>query len=183
MRRAWLLLVFAAALALWLWRSPRNEAPDNVAGGTNRSPEPGYVATGAVLFDTDANGQPQYRLRASRIEQSDATADIEITAPEFHYQGSTDWTLTAQRGQLPPDARRITLQGEVQALAERGTEVPRHLSTNSLTVDMEAQHAETSDAVLMDWGRNRLWAAGLDADMKADSLRLKSPIHGEFARR
>jgi len=34
----------------------------------------------------------------------------------------------------------------------------------------------------MEWGANRLSATGLHADMQADYLRLKSPVHGEFAR-
>ncbi len=44
-------------------------ALDNQAHEGGRAPEPGYVATGAVLFETDNDGQPLYRLRADRIAQ------------------------------------------------------------------------------------------------------------------
>jgi hypothetical protein len=58
MRRAWLLLAFAVALAMWLWRSPREEVSDNPAREGGHALVPGYVATGAMLFETDIEGQP-----------------------------------------------------------------------------------------------------------------------------
>jgi LPS export ABC transporter protein LptC len=183
MRRVWLLLVFAAALALWLWRAPRGEAPDNAVSGESGAAEPGYVATGAELFDTDSDGQPQYRLRASRIAQPSPSADIELTAPQFDYQGDTAWTLTAQRGVLPPSAQQISLAGDVLMHAGRADETPIQMQTATLVLDMQAQRAETHDPVIMAWGTNRLWATGLSADMKAGSLRLRSPVHGEIAQR
>ena len=183
MRRSWLLLVFAASLALWVWRQPRGEGPDAAAAGGNRATEPGFVATGAELFDTDLNGQPQYRLHASRIEQPSPKADIELSAPEFHYQGETTWLLTAQEGVLPPDAQQITLSGDVQVTAQRPHEPPLHIRTVSLGVDLQQQRIDTAAFVAMDFGANRLWATGLHADMKADSLRLESRVRGEFVRR
>jgi len=183
MQRAWLLLVFAAALALWLWRSPREEPADNAQGGLNRTAEPGYVALDAELFETDAAGQPQYRLRASRMEQPFPTADIELTAPEFHYRGDTDWTLTAMRGLLPPEAQQVTLSGDVLSTAQRPGEPPLRIHTATLDIDIQTQRLDTQAPVTMDFGRNRLWAVGMHADMKADSLRLESHVLGEYARR
>ncbi|MBS0388546.1 MAG: LPS export ABC transporter periplasmic protein LptC, partial [Proteobacteria bacterium] len=88
----------------------------------------------------------------------------------------------AARGVLPPAAQQISLQGGVVAQAQRPGSVPLQLRTDSLDVDMQARTADTSDAVTMEWGRNRLWANGLHADMNTDALRLKSPVHGEIAR-
>jgi LPS export ABC transporter protein LptC len=181
-RRAWLLLAFAAGLVLWLWRSPREEVSDNPTRANGNAPEPGYVATGAVLFETDDTGQPLYRLRAERIAQPEPTANIELTAPQFAYQGETIWTLNANTGVLPPSAQQISLAGDVYAEGERFGRQPIHIRTASLHVDMQTRRADTSDAVTMDWGPNRLWAQGLQADMQTDHLRLKSPVYGEFAR-
>ena len=119
MRRAWLLLVFAAALVLWLWRLAARGSPGNQARGPRHRTEPGYVATGAVLFETDPDGQSLYRLRAERISQPDPTADIELSAPQFEYQGTTVWTLTAHTGVLPPSAQQISLTGDVVARADQ----------------------------------------------------------------
>lgn len=182
MRRVWLLLAFAAALVLWLWRSPHGEAPSSAAPSANATSAPGYVANGAELIDTDDDGQPQYSLRATQISQASPSADVELTAPQFVSRGDTAWTLTAARGVLPPAARQIRLQGGVVAQAQRPGSVPLQLRTDSLDVDMQARTADTSDAVTMEWGRNRLWANGLHADMNTDALRLKSPVHGEIAR-
>jgi len=181
MRRVWLLLAFASALVLWLWRSPRGEAPTSAAPSANAAAAPGYVATGAELIDTGADGQPQYSLHATQIAQPSPNADIELTAPQLVYHGDTAWTLTAARGLLPPAAQQVSLQGDVVAQAQRAGASPLVLRTASLNVDMEARTADSSDAVAMEWGRNRLWANGLHADMNSDALRLKSPVHGEVA--
>jgi LPS export ABC transporter protein LptC len=181
-RRIWLLLVFAAALALWLWRSPHSQAPDTATASNGAPAQPGYVAIAAELIDTDESGQPQYSLRAAQISQPTPAADIELEAPQFSYRGETAWTLTAERGVLPPSVQQISLLGSVVAHAERAGSVPLQLRTTSLGIDMLARTADSADAVTMEWGRNRLWAAGLHADMKAGELRLKSPVHGEIAR-
>ena len=182
MRRAWLLLAFAAALVLWTWRSPREEVQDNQAHDERPAAEPGYIATGAVLLETDTEGQPLYRLRAERISQPDPTGAIELTAPQFEYQGNTTWTLTAHTGVLPPSAQQISLSGDVVAHGDRTGAVPIEIHGATLNVDMQTRRADTVDPVTMDWGANRLWAQGLHADMQADQLRLISPVYGEFKR-
>lgn len=183
MRRAWLLLAFAVALVMWLWRSPREEVSGNQSRGTDHAPEPGYVATGALLFETDTNGQPLYRLRADRISQPAPTSPIELTSPQFEYQGTTMWTLNARTGLLPPTAQQISLSGDVYAQGQRAGAEPIHIHTATLNVDMQTRRADTTDPVTMDWGSNRLSSQGLHADMQTDHLRLLSPVYGEFSRR
>jgi LPS export ABC transporter protein LptC len=182
MRRSWLLLAFAIALVLWLWRSPREEVSDNQAEAHNRATEPGYVATDAWMWETDDAGQPKYRLRAERVVESDPQANIELTAPQFTYEGETIWTLTARTGVLPPSAQQITLTGDVLAQGDKPGSPTMHIRTNSLNVDMAARHADTADPVAMDWGSNKLWSHGMQADMQTDHLRLLSPVYGEFTR-
>jgi LPS export ABC transporter protein LptC len=181
-RRAWLLLAFAVALVLWLWRPPREEVQDNQTRGAGPTAAPGYVATGAVMLETDADGQPLYRLRADQIAQPAPTADIQLTAPQFVYQGGTVWTLTAQSGVLPPSAQQISLTGDVVATGDKPGAVPMHIRSASLSVDMQTRHADTTDPVTVDWGPNRLWAQGMHADMQTDHLRLISPVYGVFTR-
>lgn len=182
MRRIWLLLAFASALVLWLWRSPRGEAPAIAAANGSATAAPGYVATNAQLIDTDADGQPQYTLHATQISQPAPSADIELTAPQFVYRGETEWTLSAARGVLPPNAQQVQLLGDVTARAQREGTAPLQIRTESIAVDMQARTADSSDRVAIESGRNRLWASGLHADMNTDQLQLKSPVHGELAR-
>ena len=135
-----------------------------------------------VMLETGIDGQPLYRLRADRIEQPNPAANIELTAPQFQYEGTTVWTVTALSGVVPPTQQQIKLSGDVLARADRVGAEPMQLHSATLSVDMQTRRADTVDAVTMDWGTNRLWAAGLHADMQADYLLLKSPVHGEFSR-
>ena len=183
MRRSWLLVAFGVALVLWLWRGPREEVQDNQNRGTGPKTEPGYVAIGAVMLETDADGQPLYRLRADRISQPLPTDDIQLTAPQFVYQGGTVWTLTAQSGVLPPSAQHISLAGDVLATGEKPGSEPMHIHGATLDVDMQTRRADTADPVTVDWGPNRLWAQGMHADMQTDHLRLISPVYGVFTRK
>ena len=180
MRRWWLLLVFAAALALWLWQaSPRQEAIDPGTATARQNAQPGYVAIGADLLDTGADGQPQFRLRAARIEQAAPNSEVVLTNPEFEHQGGNAWRLSAQSGVLPPATQRLQLTGNVLATSALGG-MPIRIRSESLTVDLQQQQLDTAAAVSIEWGHNRLNATGIHADMKSDSLRLESHIHGEF---
>ena len=96
MRRWWLLLVFAAALALWLWQaSPRQESNGPGTATARQSAPPGYVAIGADLLDTGADGQPQFRLRAARIEQAAPNSEVHNAEVFLRFPAS-------RRSGLPP---------------------------------------------------------------------------------
>jgi LPS export ABC transporter protein LptC len=180
MRRVGLLLVFAAALGLWLWQaSPRQETSDTTAAATRPDAEPGYVAITADLLDTGVDGQPRFRLHAARIEQATPTADITLDSPEFRHQGKSAWTLSAHSGVMPPDIQQLQLVGNVLAVGALGA-APISIRTETLGVDLQQQKLDTLADVSIQWGRNRLSATGMHADMKSDSLRLESHIHGEF---
>jgi len=181
-RRPWLLVVLLAALAMWLWRQPRYETPETARSSGRGPVEPGYVATGAVMLETGNDGKPQYRLRADRISQLHPDSEIELTAPQFQYEGTTVWTVTARSGTLPPTQQQIKLAGDVVARGNQVAAVPMELRTATLTVELQTRLADTLDPVTVNWGANRLSSTGLHADMQADYLRLKSPVHGEFAR-
>lgn len=183
MRRIWLLLIFAAALALWLWRPPIGTVAENDNGEANHSAAPGYVASGAELIDTNADGQPEFRMVAEHIEQPWPAADVELTSPRFSYAGETEWTLTAERGVLAQATEQVFLTGEVLATAARTGQPPWQIRTYSLDADLLHQQLDTKADVAMVWGRNRLWAAGMHADIKTDRLQLTSPIYGEFTHR
>ncbi len=180
MRRVGLLLVFAAALGLWLWQAtPRPESTATTTAAAHGNAEPGYVATSADLIETGADGLEQFRLRAAHVEQATPDSDVLLSNPEFQHQGRSAWTLSAQRGVMAPDTQQLALSGSVLANGVLGA-APISIRTESLNVDLQQQKLDTLAAVSIDWGRNRLSAMGLHADMKSDSLRLESDIHGEF---
>src|SRR5258706_7935805 len=183
MRRVWILGIIAAALALWLWRVPTRSVVENENGEANHSTAPGYVASGAELIDTNADGEPEFRLLAERIEQPWPAADVALTAPQISYAGETAWTLTARHGVLQQAAEQVSLSGEVLVTALRAGQPPWQIRTDSLDADLLQKRLDTNAGVVMLWGRNRLWTSGLHADIRADRLQLTSPIRGESLHR
>jgi LPS export ABC transporter protein LptC len=148
------------------------------------STEPGYVATNADLIETGDDGQLLYRLDAERIEQPTPQGIIFLTAPKLDYQPETGnhWTLTAQRGQLPQDARSAELTGAVHADGKpTGSNAPMHIVTDQLHLDMKQQLVTTAAKVRVEWAGNTLRGRGMSADIKNDRLQLNGDVHGALA--
>jgi LPS export ABC transporter protein LptC len=179
MRRPVLLLVLVLGLvaALWRWQ-PASDVPGT--GPAASGSDTGYVARAAILTDTGDDGRPRYRLRADSISQAHPGGDVQLEQPRLDYEGSTRWQLSASTGTLPEDASRVQLVGGVEARAEQPHEPPLRIRTELLDIDMLARRAETPAPVSIELGSSHLEAVGLHADMKADSLRLESRVHGEY---
>ncbi|MGA2562531.1 MAG: LPS export ABC transporter periplasmic protein LptC [Steroidobacteraceae bacterium] len=142
---------------------------------------PGYVAIRAQLIETGEDGQPLYRLDASRIDQPQPQGTIYLTSPKLDYEpeGGNRWTLTAQSGQMPQDARSADLHGNVHAEGKpSGSNTPVRIDTEELHFDMAQQVATSPSAVLVNWGRYRLDGRGMRADLKNDRLQLASQVRG-----
>jgi lipopolysaccharide export system protein LptC len=181
-RHAAAAVLLAVALGLLIWRGQNASAPTNAAADTVI--DPGYIATDAEIIQTGADGQPLYRLQALRVEQPQAGTEIHVTEPRLTYQEGSgpQWSLRADTGVLPPDADRADLAGSVYATASRPNTTPLEIRTDSLGVDMDQQVVTTADPVRITWGRDLVTAVGLRADLKADTLRLESQVHGEITR-
>ncbi len=170
----------AVALSLLVWRG--RGAPEPSGAAASAVVDPGYIATGAEIIQTGPDGQPLYRLRARRVEQPQAGAEIRVTEPRLSYQEGSgpQWTLRADTGVLPANAERAELAGSVHAVAMRPDEPPLEIRTDRLSIDMERELVTTADPVSIIWGRDQVTAIGMRADLKADTLRLESRVHGEI---
>ena len=60
------------------------------------------------------------------------------------------------------------------------TGVLAELRTARLTLDTDAERASTRDPVTLAFGRHEMRANGLQADLKAGTLRLESDVNGHF---
>jgi LPS export ABC transporter protein LptC len=148
------------------------------------STEPGYIATNAELIETGDDGHPLFRLEAERIEQPTPQGIIFLSAPKLDYQPElgNHWKLTAQRGQLPQDARTAELAGAVHADGRpTGSTELMHIVTDQLHLDMKQQLATTAAKVRVDWGGNSLRGRGMSADIRNDRLQLAGDVHGVLA--
>lgn len=179
-RHASAALLLALALGLTIWREQQAGAPSDASAYP--AAEPGYIALDAEIVQTGPDGEPLYRLEADRVEQPRSGADILVTRPRLRYQKGSgpEWNLRADTGSLPADAQQANLAGSVHAVATQPGTSPLEIRTESLAIDMTAQLVTSPDPVRIDWGRDRLTAVGMRADLKVDTLRLESQVHGEI---
>jgi LPS export ABC transporter protein LptC len=142
---------------------------------------PGFSAVHAQLIETGEDGLPLYRLDAERIEQPRPQGTIFMTDPKLDYQPEpgNHWTLTAQHGEMPQDARSADLTGQVHAEGlPSGSDTLVRIDTEELHLDMTQQIATSPTNVRVDWGGNRLSGHGMRADLKNDNLQLASKVRG-----
>jgi LPS export ABC transporter protein LptC len=168
MRRAWWLLPVLVVAGLWAWLAPRTLRPDAAAAAdTPAADELGFAAVDAELIETGADGAPLYRLRAQRIEQQRPDAAVALESPQLSYDDRSQglWTLHAERGSLSADRRSVSFNGAVQAHRTQSRSASLDLRTNTLQVDLQQRVADTATPVTIEWGRARLNADGLHADM------------------
>ena len=174
-------LMLGTLIALLYFKESDNGAAGEGAGTDSAATEPGFAALHAELIETGEDGLALYRLRADRMEQPQPQGTIFLSAPQLDYQpeAGNHWTLRAQRGQLPQDARTAELSGMVHGEGRpEGSEVLLRFDTDDLRLDMAAIVA-TSDAVVsVEWAGDRLLGRGMSADLDGYRLQLQADVHG-----
>jgi LPS export ABC transporter protein LptC len=143
--------------------------------------EPGFAALHAELIETGEDGEALYRLRADRMEQPQPQGMIFLTAPQLDYQPElgNHWHVSAQRGQLPQDARTAELSGLVHAEGRpEGSDALMRFDTDEVQLDMAANVATAAGDVVVDWDGNRLFGRGMTADLNGYKLQLQADVHG-----
>lgn len=184
MRRMLFAVLALGALGALFYLQQSDNGGSEAPAADVESTEPGYIANNAELIETGDDGQPLFRLDAERIEQPTPQGIIFLTAPKLDYQPDTGnhWTLVAQRGQLPQDARTAELAGAVHADGKpTGSAELMHIVTDQLHLDMKQQLATTNAKVRVDWAGNTLRGRGMIADIKNDRLQLAGDVHGVLA--
>lgn len=147
--------------------------------------DPGYSATDTEIIQTDADGQPRYRLHAARIEQNPVSLEtrIEDLRLETRAGESNSWRVVSPRGTLSRDSRRIDLEGGV-ALEGGASDAlaPLRLQTTTLQYDLDTARVRTRGEVRLTMEGHELSAIGLDANLRTRQVQLKSDVQGRFAR-
>lgn len=143
--------------------------------------ERGYYLTRATLTEMGADGMPRIVLRAETIEQRLADQNVYLSDLSVDYNTANvgNWTVTADRGRLLPDASSLRLSGNVVVRGKetRGTAVIR---TDELTYDTKANVVQTAEPVDVEFGPHTLRARGLRAALNEGTMRLESNINGQF---
>ncbi|MEO8019018.1 MAG: LPS export ABC transporter periplasmic protein LptC, partial [Pseudomonadota bacterium] len=91
------------------------------------------------------------------------------------------WHLTSERGTVLADGDDVQLNGNVRVTGPTPrTGEPLSLSTDNMRINTPTEFIETSAAVKMRWSGHELNARGMQADLKAGTLRLESDVNGHF---
>jgi len=174
--------------------------PDDPAADANASlPDPGYAALDAQVIETGYDGRERYRLNARAIRQQgeNGVIDLETLNMDYHpdAQGTVPgeappsdkaagelWHLKSDRGQVRADGDDVQLNGNVIVTGQvPGSGEPLVLHTESMRINTPTEFIETSAPVKLRWAGHELDAVGMQADLKAGTLRLESKVHGSFS--
>jgi LPS export ABC transporter protein LptC len=84
---------------------------------------------------------------------------------------------------VQPDGNDVQLNGNVHVTGPaREGEAPLVLTTDHMRINTPTQFIETDAPVQIRWSSNVLDAIGMEADLKAGNVRLKSAVHGNSSR-
>jgi LPS export ABC transporter protein LptC len=175
------LAIFAAATWVATW-SPQDQGP-----AADRSADLGplgYYVRGARLLGTDEQGRVTYRIRAERLDELPAEDQLRLEGVnvEYHPAEDTAWAITATNASALKDGSLLELSGDVQV---RNVPTPGSTQQTILTQALRfwpgTSSVESDQPVEIRLGDWRLHAIGLRTDLKGDTLRLESQVHGTFA--
>jgi len=148
---------------------------------TTADDERGYYLTRATLTEMGVDGAPRIVLRAELIEQRLADQNVLLSdlSVDYNTADAGNWTVTADRGRLLPDATSLRLSGNVviRGTEARGSAVIR---TDELTYDTKTSLVQTAEPVAVQFGEHTLSSRGLRAALNDGTLRLESNVHGQF---
>jgi len=147
--------------------------------------DPGYSATDAEIIQTDADGQPRYRLQAARIEQNPVSLEtrIEELRIETRTGDANVWRVSAPRGVLSRDSRLIDLEGGVALEGGApGAAEPLRMHTSALQYDLGSLLVRTNGEVRLTIQGYELSATGLDTNLRTRQVQLRSNVQGRFSR-
>lgn len=178
--RLLLLAALAALVAVLVQWRLLGGAPPAPAGEPAR---PGYYLTGVDLEEFGADGRLRIGLQSARADEDAMSGIVRLAdvALNYHSPAGQLWVLTADEARVPQGGRVVEFEGDV-LLA--GTPADRaataELRTARMLLDTEAETAQTRSEVELAFGRHRMTAQGMRADLKAGGLRLESDVHGLF---
>lgn len=154
---------------------------DDDIAATTADEERGYYLTRATLTEMGVDGAPRIVLRAELIEQRLADQNVLLSdlSVDYNTADSGNWTVTADRGRLLPDASSLRLSGDVviRGTETRGSAVIR---TDELTYDTKTSLVQTAEPVAVEFGPHTLQARGLRVALNDGTMRLESNVHGRF---
>jgi LPS export ABC transporter protein LptC len=194
---AYVVGILVIAGAYFIGVAGRND--DTADAAAALPPDPGYAARDAVVSETGYDGRERYRLNAQVIRQQSDGGIIDLENLEMDYHPKVQptlpgekreavvdpkdvWHLKADRGQVRANGDDVQLNGNVTVTGPApGSGQPLKLTTERIRVNTPTEFIETDAPVKLTSSGNELTAVGMEADLKAGKLRLKSAVHASSA--
>lgn len=169
-RRNLLLLAVLAAAALALFLGLERTAPpppsDYAAPRGENAPD---ALLEGVHLVTSADAERQWELHAksARLYQQRDLAVAEGISVEYYRDGKVVSTLTAERGRVRLSKNDVTVEGNVELVAENGA----RLETEELSWSEEREEIRTDKPVRVQKGLDDVTAVGMVADPELRHVR------------
>ena len=177
-----LLLVALIALVAVVLNLTGDES--GVSGeGAGSTQQTGYYLRDATFTEYGVDGHIRLQFAARTATQNLAreAVDLESVSLDYYALPGQRWRLTADRGHAPAGLRTVGLEGNVVMTGQQ--QEPSQAAvvhTERLVLDTSAQRATTDAPVTLAFGEYSLAATGLQADLRAETLRLESGVNGRF---
>lgn len=144
---------------------------------------PRYHIEGVTWHRYGDTGELSFATRATGIDYFD-DASMELSGIEMSTYGAGragSWQLTAARGSVPPEQKRMLLKPEVRIDGEPAGQPPISIVTPTLWADWEARSLSTADPVVAQSTGRRVSAVGLRADWTNPRLEFLSKVESRYA--
>lgn len=180
-----LLLLTLAVLSVWLFQDQPDKGP-SVTPQSQAAPD--SFMENFTTQTMDANGRPQYQLRAARMAHFADDNRSELTQPHFtaYRPGGQRWTVAAESGQALGGTEQILLNGEVIIERHPAVTAPANLQirTRDVRVRPADDYAETDEATTIVQGAGTQLATlntlGLQVHFREGQLYLLSQVRGAY---
>jgi len=178
-RGAWAALTVAAGLTTWLLLANR-EHPPRPAPSAGVAARPDYQLDQARITRYAADGSRRSILDAAQVSHYPDRGMSRLSNVLLHYfpQNHT-WRLSADRGSLSDDGKRLALAGSVRA---REVEVaqPMHFAAPSVLVLLDERRIRSGARVTLWRGPQKTTGTGLRADLRTGTLSLLKDVKSRY---
>jgi len=175
-----LLVLGIAFFTSWLLRT-LGETPLVKTGGPNR--EPDYFFGDFVATAKDVHGKTTYRLEAKQLEHFPYNYSMTLQKPyiELFRDKEQPWQTWSEQGVFYEKRQLITLSGKVRIhRAADAVNQSITMLTDTITLDMERNIAQTTAEVQISSGEDNLNATGMLVDLDTGRVELHSQVQGKY---
>jgi lipopolysaccharide export system protein LptC len=170
-------LLFFAALAAASWGLSEYLARGRLDRAAGAPQGPNAIIERANILRTGADGLPQYRLQAQRIEHSEREDKSRMVAPSLVtlLKDRPASTATATTAVATENQNRIDLSGDVVMTRAAFADQPAmRLTTTNATLLVQEERAFTDAPVRVERGMSILQGVGMVFDQKTQQIRVLS---------